>query len=266
MSAPVIITAPVRRRRGGRRGAGPARIATWPPAGVFWREVRAALPTVAAVAAVMALIAFLAVLHAFLFRVYHNNVWLLPTADNLNSAWCIVVILVFFLVGILCGAEETENGTADFARRLPVSRLRIYLAKTAGGLFAVLLWLVLAAGLVVATLALGPHFLMPGFTVGMGISQTPFSPLAAHNAMLGLGLLFFFCGQAAGAWIGRVILSALAGGVLAIAYVNVLAGLAALIVHDVPKNIFDYPLESTLVGSLLALAAALYRFLTREGR
>ncbi|MCX7014126.1 MAG: hypothetical protein NTW86_16520, partial [Candidatus Sumerlaeota bacterium] len=106
------------------------------------REARAASSAVAA----MVVLTLLVGLHQTVISAFSTGS-LVFSSDDYWGAVAVAGIILGLLLGVLCGAEELENGTADFARRLPIPWPRIFVEKVAGSLIAFVAWLVMVAAL-----------------------------------------------------------------------------------------------------------------------
>ena len=208
-----------------------------PLRGLVGREVLAAGPALTALLLLHLLVVFL----PSLWRVAFGT-WLPPDPQLVLNSLTAIFVTAFFLMGVLCGAEEEENGTAMFVRQLPVHPLRVLGEKIAGSLLALIIWFV-AAWIVSAIVLLAV--------------RTGTSPGVVEGPVLLWGVLFFTFGLAAGTWIRRVIPATLIGGTIAVVY-----GWAALAMGDSPtlrhalqENAFSMPMLAAGCGLALALAA-----------
>jgi hypothetical protein len=221
------------------------------------REVRAAGGAIVAMAVLQLVLTLSPTLSALIFDSY-----LRFDTSLCVGVWAGAAVVVGLLLGVICGAEEQENGTADFASRLPIAPWRILLEKTCGSALAFIIWAILSVVLVSVAAVVcqkGPFHVVEAL---FSASRYDVSMSTALNWTL---LLYMF-GLAAGAWMGHVIPAAIAGGGAAALYT--LAGIycvarpdrgfAALILDDAwtPPILW--------AGCLAALLVALGRFQTRE--
>ena len=176
-----------------------------------------------------------------------------------TELFSLMLPLVFIAVGAAWGAgftaEEEEQGTADLLFALPVSRLRVLLAKSAAAFSS----LIVVGVVCLSTLAIGTRW------VDMSIG---WRRLAAGTAVcVALGALFCALGALLGAAIGRkgAALGISVGLALALFVLYSLAPLVDTFDTVLPYNPFQWtlgsnPLTTTFTaGSLikpLAVAAA----------
>jgi len=180
--------------------------------------------------------------------------------DVMAHAWNVSSVVMALLLGVLCGGEEEENRTADFAARLPIPRLRILAEKIAGSALAFCIWGILA--------------LLIDFFLLACLNQNPIDtvPLIvaaiADNAIslpLSWGVLLFFCGLAAGAWTRKALVAAVIGGL--VGWVYGVAGIFIFHGGDFRQAMtqLHWPLSIFWIGAFAALMLAVYRYLIREG-
>lgn len=262
LHAPADGTAAPARVRIARRALAPAHITRHRPGGMIYREVRAALPAMAILACVAALGSFLVVLESRFPGGFTTFRYERATGcPALTDVWRVLTVVVFLVAGVLCGAEEAENGTSDLTYRLPVRPARIFVEKTAGALLAVGIWIALSWVLSGMVLACGlgtdtkwadlPEILGPCWS-SVWVALLP-------------GLLFFFWGQAAGAWSNHVLAGAIGGG--SIAMVIYFASSKVLMMGGSWENARQVASQGMLLAaSTLGLALASARFRAREGR
>jgi hypothetical protein len=246
-----------------RRALAPAHITRHRPGGMIYREVRAALQAMVVLAAVAAFASILVVLESCYpgrfpsFR-YTRAFW----CPGLTAVWHILTLIVFLVAGVLCGAEEAENGTCDLTYRLPVSSGRIYAEKTIGALLSVTIWIVLSVVLSAAVLAMG----LSTNSKWTDLPELLGLCISTVRIMFLPGLLFFFWGQASGAWSNNVLAGAIVGGTVAISIYFVCVKMATLDDEWAWYASYVASQRILLATSALALVLAFDRFLTREGR
>ena len=217
-----------------------------PLRGLVGREVLAAAPALTALLVLHLWVVFLPSIWYAAF----GTAWRPPEPGIVQISLVAILVTAFFLVGVLCGAEEEENGTAAFVRQLPVHPLRALGEKIAGSLLALAVWF--AAAWILSTIVL------------LG-SRTG----SLHYTLLGpaltWGALFFSFGLAAGAWIRRVIPAAFIGGVLAAGYgwTGLAMSGSQSLRQGLEYNTFSIPI--VLIGCAAALLAAAWRVTHPEG-
>lgn len=227
------------------------------------RELRADLPAALAIAGIHGLLTALAVLRVYLARQHHDE-FRLPGVHQLDGIWRFLAVLVFFILGVLCGAEEAENGTLFIAFRLPVSRLRLYCEKTCGALACAAIWIVVSTLLANIVLLFGRSV--------VNVTNTGvvfFSPYPLIGEVFFFCGVAFFCGQAAGLITERGIVGATLGGALAIAFSFGILYLNQLLRHPRvtdPGRLEIARLMLMIFSYLGPIGASLLRILTREGR
>lgn len=131
-----------------------------------------------------------------------------------GNVWEIAAVVVALLFGVLCGAEERENGTADFTLRLPIPYWRIVLEKVCGSMLAFALWGLLSLGLGVFIGMLAGH----SFWDLVMSFQGEFHKVPRTPHFLAWAALLYCFGMAAGAWCGKVVPGAIVAGVSAVVY------------------------------------------------
>ncbi len=226
---------------------------------IAWREFVAAFPTVAALAAVDGMLLLANVVMVYIGREHGNTTDVMPGMSHVLAYLSASSTIVALCLGVLCGAEEEENGTADFARRIPVPRLQIFREKMAGSLLAFLVWNVLAFALMI---------LISHFAHGDNSRKLVSFMGDPYSFDYMRALILFTGGLAAGVWIGRVVVAAVVGGVGAV----VLTNLAMIILYQMRRAHIDYYFLKTVnvwiyLGiTALFLVLAAIRFQTREGR
>lgn len=260
LHAPADGTAAPARVRIARRTLAPAHITRRRPGGMIYREVRAALSAVGVLACVAALGSFLVVIESRFPGGFTTFRYERATGCSaLTDVWRVLTVIVFLMAGVLCGAEEAENGTSDLTYRLPVRPLRIFAEKTFGALLAVGIWVLLSLILSGAVLAAG----LQTNSWSTDLPRILGDCVDSVGLALPLGLLFFSWGQAAGAWTNRVIAGAVVGGTISFA------------LRHVPIPFFSastepgYAVAQVMLlaaGVPVAMALAMVRFLRREGR
>ena len=184
-----------------------------------------------------------------------NNRGFRLQSDDFAFAWAIGSVVMAFLLGVLCGGEEEENKTSDFAKRLPIPQWRI-LAEKIGGSFAAFCCWALVAMLI--NVFLGGLF---------GISPVGLMAETINRVSLTIcwGALLFCSGLVAGAWTRKVIVGAVLGGVSGWLYGNI----SLLLIHrgDLRAALLrgDWPFKVFAAGCLIALFLTFVRYQTREG-
>jgi ABC-type transport system involved in multi-copper enzyme maturation permease subunit len=223
--------------------------------GIVKREIRASLSAAAAIALFQALYPLIMATQSAFgghgFRV---------DSDVLAHAWNVSSVVMALLLGVLCGGEEEENQTADFAARLPIPRLRILAEKIAGAALAFCLWGVLALAVdlfLVLCVGRNPIDVAPRIVAAIGNNLVALP--------LSWGILLFFCGLAAGAWTRKVLISAVIGGLGG--WVYGVAGIFLFHGGDFSQAMtqLHWPLAIFWIGGFAALILAVYRYLIREG-
>ena len=225
------------------------------------REVKTSLSAILA----MVMLTFLLFVAGLIRATTSGTSYTVSGADVVTT-FAGLSVIVALLLGVLCGAEEEENQTSDFVLRLPAHRQRILLEKIAGSALAFALWLTLEAIACSFILILfgrsGPGELLVVLDFFRGMD------------VLGSGEQFLWClrwssimycfGLVAGAWTRRVLLAAVLGGGSAMIYTIVtmafLGGGAAF--NQGPQN---WAPKIVWFGCAAAIAAAAYRYHTREG-
>jgi len=218
------------------------------------REVRAAGSAVVAVTALQCFVPLL----LGLSQAIGGRSFQLFSARAFASSWTAFSVVMLFLLGVLCGGEEEENHTADFARRLPVPALRILGEKICGSLIAFALWVILS-------LFLTGIISVTSQTSGFGSFIQRILSEKSVVILLSWGVLLYAFGLAAGAWIRKVILAAVIGGLVAWAY-----GFAAIVIiagGNLRSILIEgtWPISIFWCGAVVALIATVIRYLTREG-
>lgn len=221
--------------------------------GIIVREVRAALSAVFAVAALQALYLLL----RGLSEVWQGRLFAVH-AEDIAYPWAVSSVIMALLLGVLCGAEEEENGTADFPQRLPIPRLRVLAEKIAGSLVAFALWAVLALLLDTLLMALSGRFSL-GSVFKTMVNERLFLLPASW------GVLLYCSGLVAGAWTRRAVVAAVVGGVGG--WVFGVAGVVLTLGGDLRAILAEgvWPYHVFWLGCLLALMATAVRYQTREG-
>jgi len=236
------------------RRAAPLRL---PASNLILREVRAALGAVTALVGLQMIVTLLSAASA-----WRRGAGFRFDPEPYVEAAIAAAVVAGLLLGVICGAEEQENGTADFALRLPIPRWRILAEKIAGSAIAFLLWAVVSALLGAAGMLVSGEKL----AVLASLHKIVAIKEAGIYAALSWAALFYCCGVAAGAWIGRAVPAAVAAGLGAAFYTLIgwrllgpfRSGLEAAITgHWTPPALW--------AGCLAALLAAAARYQTREG-
>jgi ABC-type transport system involved in multi-copper enzyme maturation permease subunit len=229
--------------------------------GLIAREVRVELGAVLALAGFFVIIIFIGWLGDRL-EAAGGMRWL-PEIRHPEYVWLILAMMLALLLGVLCGAEEQENETADFALRLPLTRMRIFLEKLCGAMIAFALWAVLSILLTeVLVLVMGGDSMIAAMKLPGAIAQSRMLGYAALWAVL----LFSF-GLAAGAWIGRVVPAAVAAGCAAGLYgwLVIFGGKLAPL-SEMMNRIDLFHGVLLALGCGVALTAAARHFQRREGK
>lgn len=222
--------------------------------GIVKREIRASLSAAAAIAIFQAfyplIVATQSAIGGHGFRVY---------PDDMAYAWNVSSVIMALLLGVLCGGEEEENQTADFAARLPISKLRILAEKIVGSVLAFCIWGILALLIdffLLTCLNQNPIDTIPqvATAIAENLFTLPFS----------WGVLLFFCGLAAGTWTRKVLVAAVIGGLGGWVY-----GVAGIFIfHGVDfrqaMTQLHWPLAIFWIGGFVALILTVYRYLIRE--
>lgn len=223
--------------------------------GIVRREIRASLSAVAAIAILQVFfpltVATQSAFGGHGFKIY---------GKALAYAWNVSSVVMALLLGVLCGGEEEENQTADFAARLPIARLRILTEKIAGSALAFCIWGILALLIdffLLACLNQNPIDTIPqvATAIAENLFTLPFS----------WGVLLFFCGLAAGTWTRKVLVAAVIGGLGGWVY-----GVAGIFIFHggdirLAMTQLHWPLAIFWIGAFAALMLAVYRYLIREG-
>jgi hypothetical protein len=232
------------------------------PSGIVWREVRAAFPSVAALAGFIGLLVLVRELGVILKE--SGYIFTIDISDeNLVHTAELVGMIVLLILGVLGGAEEEENGTADFLRRLPIPRLRILAEKILGAAIGFGLWCVLIVLLTeIVWASFGGE---PIYKSQVLIGHTGNEP-EKLRFLLAAAPLVYLAGLAAGAWIGRVMIAAIVGGLGAIIYICLANWFSKCLTTGGLFQIQNTPVGSYLAGALALFIAAAIRFQTREGR
>lgn len=172
-------------------------------------------------------------------------------------------VILALVLGLLCGGEDEENGTADFLQRLPIHPLRMLAEKLAGCAMAFALWLLL--NLLMSVLIARVHG-SPLYETLAYILERIFYPYHGRDALLSMSLLLFGFGMASAAWIGKLIPAAIVAGVLYMGFI--LCALYALRGFVSLYQLYDSPWPGwiALMGFAICLAATAARAITREGR
>jgi hypothetical protein len=237
--------------------------------GIIWREICASASAVMALAGFFALYILLGKIRDLIGDVTNRSISR-AFGTPAESVWLGLAIIMAFLLGTLCGAEEEENGTADFVFRLPIPRWRILAEKLCGSGIAFLCWVVLSAFLFFAIRAAFGDYWFESHPQPFGliylydVRQIYWDPHMLQTLAVWAPLLYCF-GLAAGAWIGKVVLAAVVGGCSAAVFgwfISYLANHRLFALHVVDS----YWWTVILLGCLLALAAAGLRHHFREGR
>lgn len=215
--------------------------------GIVGRELRAALPLALTLSLIPSL---LPVVLWRLGSAFSGNKFGMPEADALRAFWIFASVLMAFLLGVLCGAEEEENRTLEFALVQPVHPLRVLAEKIAGSVLAFLLW------------AAGSAFLCMGTAWLAGNGFTQMLPLRATDgtALPPWWLAAFFVPLGVGAWARRVMVSALASSLIAIVCFCVVSDISTRWRATPPGWL---PGFFALTFALLGLLAAVVRYRTR---
>lgn len=226
------------------------------PSSIIAREVYAALSAVVTVSVAQALIPLLGLIgamassHPFDFNIY-------LAADS----WTGGMIILSLLLGVLCGAEEEENNTANFVRRLPIARLRVLGEKICGSALALIIGGVLSFLCTIIVILICDSD--PGTTIMALNSESIVFQNGTH--LITWGPLLYFAGLAAGAWIEKVVIAAVAGGIGAWFYAFLFFSIfygglyRANLTGDKYALIF-------WAGSLLALLITAIRYQIHEGK
>lgn len=225
------------------------------------REVKASLSAILA----MVMLTFLLFIAGFIQATASGRTYSVYGADVVTT-FAGLSVIVALLLGVLCGAEEEENQTADFVLRLPAHRQRILLEKIAGSALAFALWLTLGAIVCSFILILfgrsGPDqfLLVLDFFRGRDVLESGEKFLWC----LRWSSIMYCFGLVAGAWTRRVLLAAVLGGggamIYAVATMAFLGGGAAF--NQGPQN---WAPKIVWFGCAAALAGAAFRYHTREG-
>ena len=223
--------------------------------GIIWREFHASSSAVMAMAMAFALYYLLEKFSPQIRSATGGNISL--TLDvPISSVWLCMAIIMVFLLGTLCGAEEEENGTADFPFRLPIPRWRIFVEKLCGSVLSFCSWVILTLFLDLVTTAFSSNrWIIDGIFGNKDMLQS-FAVWAP--------LLFCF-GLVAGTWIGRVVVAAIVGGCSAAAF----GWIVSYALSNRQTSVF-YVLDSLgwiaiLLVCLVALVAAGLRYQLRGG-
>ncbi|MCX7045380.1 MAG: hypothetical protein NTX50_07860 [Candidatus Sumerlaeota bacterium] len=229
--------------------------------GIIRREIRAAVPMVTALLVSQIIVTAVAVS----LNILNSPSPPISIAYLSGSLWMIGFIIVPLLLGALCGAEEMDNGTADFALRLPVTRVRIFTEKIAGAAVAFILWLALSVLLGIVLIMIFDYKFDKDSCM-----ENFFGDGGAGNAKrfaLTWPLLMFSSGLAAGAWIERVVPTVIVAALAAPAYFYAVAAMAVgLSFEEMMHGVKGWSLWIVWPGVMLALLVAGARFLTREGK
>ena len=226
------------------------------PNNIIIREMTVTLSAVIAVSVGQALIPLLGLIGAlassrpFVFDIY-------LAVDS----WTGGMIILSLLLGVLCGAEEEENNTANFVRRLPIARLRVLGEKICGSAFALIIGIVLSFLCTVIVILICDSD--PGMTIMTLKSEIVSYKNSTH--LITWGPLLYFAGLAAGAWIEKVVIAAVAGGIGAWLYAFLFFFIfyGGLYRANLTGNRYALIFWA---GSLLALLITAIRYQLHEGK
>lgn len=205
--------------------------------GAIGREFCAQAP------AIGALLMLFGLLHALL--IMGPRFGLLGQSAASMDLFVITALFASLICGVFVGAEEEENGTADFPRRLPVARMRIFLEKILGAILAFAAWAI-AALLIHGVISLVATGRFAGLHDEIHLRHVGVVTLLLASGVLG--------GQ-----IGRkAVVGALLAGVLMAPPMLLWGGLVGIM----PREAF----VAFLIVSVLYLLAAAIIFVRREGK
>lgn len=213
--------------------------------GVIGREFRAQMPAMLALVLIVGVASGLMVYNAMARQVP------LP-GDSYQDVFRMLAVFATLICGIICGAQEEEDGTADFPRRLPVGRVRVLFEKVMGAVLAFAAWAILSIIVMTVISGYGPE----KATFGALLEKVP--DASRDRSMV---VILFSTGVLCGFLARKAVLAALLAGILSAAT----AFGIGLIYDQMSLNFNAQPMTVYVISAFYLALAAVF-FVRREGR
>jgi ABC-type transport system involved in multi-copper enzyme maturation permease subunit len=224
------------------------RTSLFAPTSIAKRELHAALSALFAMLLLQLLVSF-----APAFSAIWSSGDVRPEAEYVIWVWGFCTFLIAFILGVLNGAEEEENDTADFVRRLPIPRLRVLTEKLLGSLLAFVLWFAMS----VLVLMLVLEFCTARNLISEQVTEV--AGIAAYWSVL-----LFSIALAAGTWVKRVLTASLAGGVVT-ALFSIIMRFLFWQTHTAESYVYQpLPMAIWLLTILVALSVVVWLYMRDE--
>ncbi len=213
--------------------------------GVIGREFRAQMPAMLALVLIVGIACGVMVYNAIARQAP------LPNTSYMD-VFRMLAVFAALICGIICGAEEEENGTADFPRRLPLGRVRVLVEKVMGAVLAFAAWAVLAMIVMTVVSGYGPE----KATFETLLAKVP--DASRDRSMIAI---LFSTGVLCGFLARKAVLAALLAGILSAAT----AFGVGLIYDGMNLNFNAQPMTVYAISAFYLVLAAVF-FVRREGR
>ncbi len=183
--------------------------------GIFGREIHATRNIWLTAIILTPLLPLISPVYDTLFE---QKAFIIPEAILFMYVWEVIGFLMAYILGVLSGAEEEENGTMEFVRGLPIPAWRIWAAKIGGSLTAFTIWAVGSILLIEGLL------IISGQGVGFFVKDILFAQGSGMDnlQMLCWWSLLFGVSVGIGVWTRHVLLTAVAASVAVASFFVVL--------------------------------------------